>query len=91
MEKLDWSLANPLLILYTQLDILALPELQFKVLFENEVKIPKHIHVCLFGEKYFSQGNFYVFADIDRRIQGIAEASVASETTAFNNSFLHKI
>jgi hypothetical protein len=30
--------------------------LQFKLLFENEVEIPKHLHLTIFGDKHFAQG-----------------------------------
>ena len=51
MENQHWNLSRPILLLYTQLNLLYLPELQFKLLYENEVDIPKQIQMAVFGDR----------------------------------------
>lgn len=50
MHQREWILTRPILVLYTRLDLLLLPELQFKLLYENDVEIPREIQEEVFGD-----------------------------------------
>ena len=54
LDSFQWTLTRPLLIVYTQLKLISIPELQFKLLFENEIDIPRHLQVAIFGDKLSS-------------------------------------
>jgi hypothetical protein len=54
LDQYEWSLTRPLLIVYTQLKLLSIQELQFKLLYENEIDIPRHLQVSIFGDKLSS-------------------------------------
>lgn len=51
IHRHHWALTRPIMILYTQLDLLSLPELQFKLLYENDIEIPKPIQLEIFGDR----------------------------------------
>ena len=49
-EKVDWLRLQPILVLYTKMDLLALPELQFKMLVEHNIVVPTELKQKVLGE-----------------------------------------
>ena len=63
LNEFEWNLKQPILLLYTQFDLLALPELQFKILFENNLEIPSTLQIALFGKSFspFQGKGIYIY------------------------------
>ena len=54
MKDINWNLSNPILIIYTTMNLLELPDLQFKLLLDNGIKIPELLQNSLFGKQLSS-------------------------------------
>ena len=50
LENLKGEDSPPILIVYTELNLMELPNLQFKLLDENQIGLPKNLEYQIFGK-----------------------------------------